>query len=484
MPASQIHVGLRRMPLGFRMLALLLGTAVVGSVLVTFEVGARLDAERSTTARARLESSSTELAARIAPHLESGDDLRMAVVATAAADVGAGRVQVIDRSGLVRFDSRVVDGGKIVPLLGSTGANFRTLDGGTEVETIQPCRVGRRLLGEVRIRGVAPAGSGFAWGLFGLVFLTSLSLVSLAVALCHHWFASVREVADVARELARGEIQARCRTDAAGVVGDLQRAVIEVGDVMRLGVGGAKESVVALGLELVDQVERRDHTPPGHGQRTARYAAMLAENLALLEDDRRDLDLAARLHDLGKVAIRPNVLAKVGVLSAPERESLRQHPDRGASFLSGVPALQRVAQIVRHHHEKYSGSGYPDGLRGERIPLGARILAIADAYDVLTTRGIQGEALGWQAALDRLREDRGEHFDPWLFDLFEELIRRSPTPEDSSRAVVLAPVGVAAYKAGEPTELQRELEASQAEEDDLFSSTGSELEVLGNDDEP
>lgn len=477
MSASPIQFDRRRIPLGFRMLGVLLGTALIVSVLVTLEVGGRAHHERDAAARTRLESASIELATRLAPHLESGDDLRLALVATAAADVSGGRVLVVDRAGLVRFDSGVAAGGKTVPLLASSGANFRTLEGGAS-ESIQPCRLGNRLLGEVRVRGVNPAPAGFAWGLFGLVFLTSLSLVSLAVALSHQWLVSVREAADVARELARGETQARCRTDAPGVVGDLQRAMIEVGDVMRTGVTGVRESVVALGLELVDQIERRDQTPPGHGLRTARYAAMLAESLALLEEDRRELDLAARLHDLGKVAVRPNLLAKAGVLSAPERESLRQHADRGAGFLSGVPSLQRVALMVRHHHEKYGGTGYPDGLRGERIPLGARIIAIADAYDVLTSRGIDGEPLVWSAALDRLREDRGDHFDPWLFDLFEGLVRRSPCPEEPARAVVLASVGVAGYQAGEGTALQRELEASQAEDDDLFDATGSELELL------
>jgi HD-GYP domain-containing protein (c-di-GMP phosphodiesterase class II) len=248
---------------------------------------------------------------------------------------------------------------------------------------------------------------------------------------------------------------------------------------MLAGVEGVRENVVQLGLALVDQVERRDQTPPGHCERAARYAVLLAERLSLPDPERRDLELAARLHDIGKVAIRPAVLDKKGPLTEEERATLRQHPDRGASFLAGVPQLQRVQQSIRHHHEKYDGTGYPDGLRGERIPLGARILAIADAYDVLTSRGISGTPLAWSQALERMRIDRGEHFDPWLFDQFVAAIQAAPIPEQPVRMVVISPQGVVPYKAAEPTPLECELDAS-LDEEEVLEAMSHELEVMGD----
>jgi len=468
---------LRQLPLGYRLLALMLGAALVVAVLVTLEVGDRSARARASATQVRAEQCAAQLAARAAPHLAEDDDLRLALVATAARDVlgEEARVRIADIHGHLRFDSAVMDG------LNETKTS-EAMAPPPETSTFAwPCVVEGRSVGEVRLTlGTDAFAAGFPWGIFGLVFLTSLSLVCLAVAVCHHWLARVSEIADVVRQLAKGECPTVARVDAPGVLGELQGAVGEVAQVMQAGVDGVRESVVQLGLALIDQVERRDQTPPGHGERTARYAAVLAERLSMGDGDRRELELAARLHDLGKVAVRPAVLEKKGPLTEEERATLRQHPDRGASFLAGVPQLQRVAQTIRHHHEKYDGSGYPDGLRGERIPLESRILAIADAYDVLTSRGISGTALGWSQALERMRIDRGEHFDPWLFDLFAGAIQAAPVPEQPVRMLVISPQGVVPYKAAESTALERELDAS-LDEDEILEAMSHELEVMGDD---
>jgi HD-GYP domain-containing protein (c-di-GMP phosphodiesterase class II) len=194
-------------------------------------------------------------------------------------------------------------------------------------------------------------------------------------------------------------------------------------------------------------LEQRGHVPPGHGERAARYAGILAARLNLLPEDRRELELAARLHDVGKAGVRTSALGQRGVLTDDERASMREHPVRGARFLASVPSLARVAEAIRHHHEKYDGSGHPDGLRGDRIPLGARILAIADAYDLATSISPDGEPVPWPEALDRLREDRGTHFDPWLLDLFEAEIRSNPVPSRPLRPVMISTAGVMPYQA-------------------------------------
>ncbi|MEZ5964686.1 MAG: HD domain-containing phosphohydrolase [Planctomycetota bacterium] len=468
---------LRQLPLGYRLLALMLGAALMVAVLVTLEVSDRNARGRLATMQADAERCVAQLAVRAAPHLAADDDLRLALVATAARDVlgDVARVRVADAHGRLRFDSAAMDG--LGESEGQKAASLRV-----ETSTFaMPCVVEGRTVGEVRLTLGSPSSlASFPWGVFGLVFLTSLSLVCLAVAVCHHWLARVGEIAETVRQLARGEVRSAGRVDAPGVIGELQAAVGDVSQVMQAGIEGVRESAIQLGLALVDQVERRDQTPPGHCERTARYAGLLADRLSMCDDDRRDLELAARLHDVGKVAIRAALLEKKGPLTEEERATLRQHPDRGASFFAGVPQLQRVAQTIRHHHEKYDGTGYPDGLRGERIPLEARILAIADAYDVLTSRGMNGAPLGWSQALERMRCDRGEHFDPWLFDLFAGAIQSAPVPEQPVRMLVISPQGVVPYKAAEPTPLERELDAS-LDEEEILEAMSHELEVMHDD---
>jgi HD-GYP domain-containing protein (c-di-GMP phosphodiesterase class II) len=447
MDASAPRINLRQLPLGFRLLTVMLGAAAVVSVLVTVEVGDRGIREREAARHHEVQRAAHALAERAAQHLAADDDLRLALVAAAAKDAlgGGGRLAITDARGRTRFDSSTLDGPSVA------AGDLPTANTAAVVACVHD---GRRV-GEVRVNLEVPIeAAAFAWGLFGLVFLTSLSLVCLAVAACHHWLARVREVTDIVRKLAKGEMKEPVRTDAPGVVGELQMAVADVAHSMQAGVDGVRESVIELGLALVDQVERRDQTPAGHCERTAKYSAMLADRLSLRDEEKREIELAARLHDIGKVAIRPALLDKKGPLTEEERATLRQHPDRGASFFASVPRLREVALIIRHHHEKYDGSGYPDGLRGERIPLGARIIALTDAYDVLTSRGFEGTPLSWAQAFEHMRTDRGEHFDPWLFDVFHDAIRSAPTPDQPVRMVVISPQGVVPYKAAEPSAME------------------------------
>ncbi|MHC5062513.1 MAG: HD-GYP domain-containing protein [Planctomycetota bacterium] len=208
---------------------------------------------------------------------------------------------------------------------------------------------------------------------------------------------------------------------------------------------------------------------------------MLADRLSIDPNSKRELAVAALLVDIGKVGVRQSALCKGGHLDEVERESLRQSPQRSAFLLSGLPSLRGAARIVRHHHEKYDGSGFPEGLRGERIPVRSRILAIADAYDLLTSPGQQGEAMSWPEALDRMHEDRGEHFDPDILDLFEEEIRKSPLPSESKSRVLISNSGVLPYKLGEEP---RAIAVEEAEDSESLLAYGEEeLELYGDEGE-
>jgi putative nucleotidyltransferase with HDIG domain len=162
----------------------------------------------------------------------------------------------------------------------------------------------------------------------------------------------------------------------------------------------------------------RDRETEGHAQRVARYMDLMARELRSEKVDVRTLRRGALLHDLGKIGIPDEVLRKTGELDGAEWRVMKRHPAYGARILAGIPFLSGAAEIVRHHHEHYDGSGYPDGLAGEDIPLGARIFAVADALDAMTSDRPYRRAMSLEAAITEIERCRGLQFDPAIVDAF------------------------------------------------------------------
>jgi len=163
---------------------------------------------------------------------------------------------------------------------------------------------------------------------------------------------------------------------------------------------------------LVTYLEKREPYLEGHSVRVADYALMIAEEMQLPVYERRRLRHAALLHDLGRPAIPLRILLQPGPLSEEEFERVRAHPLEGASRLEEVAYLSDMAEAVRHHHEYYDGGGYVDNLSGETIPLSARIIAVADAYEAMLHERPYREAKGEERALAELRQNSGRQFDP------------------------------------------------------------------------
>jgi putative two-component system response regulator len=145
------------------------------------------------------------------------------------------------------------------------------------------------------------------------------------------------------------------------------------------------ESAEAIILGLGATIEARDPTTRGHCQRLARYGTTLGRSLGLNERDLAALDRGGFLHDIGKIAVPDRVLLKGGKLDPTESKVMREHPVVGDALCSGLRSLNRVRPIVRHHHERLDGSGYPDGLRNGQVPLLAQIVGVVDVFDALTT---------------------------------------------------------------------------------------------------
>jgi diguanylate cyclase (GGDEF)-like protein/putative nucleotidyltransferase with HDIG domain len=190
---------------------------------------------------------------------------------------------------------------------------------------------------------------------------------------------------------------------------------------------------------LTMAIDAKDELSRGHIQRVRVLAEGLGRSCGYREDQMEGLKAAALLHDVGKLAIPEHILNKPGKLSSAEYSKVMIHPVVGADILSNVEFPYEVVPIVKHHHEKYDGTGYPSGLKGEEIPLGARILTVVDCYDALTTRRAYRPRFTREQALDMMRRESGRTFDPAILEKFFEII---DALEDSLPALSLRPVSI------------------------------------------
>jgi putative two-component system response regulator len=172
-------------------------------------------------------------------------------------------------------------------------------------------------------------------------------------------------------------------------------------------------------------MEMRDRETDGHAQRVTELTLRLAREIGISEDDLVHIRRGALLHDMGKLGIPDSILHKTGALTPVEWNIMCQHPQYAYDMLSPIEYLRLALDIPYCHHEKWDGTGYPRGLKGEQIPLSARIFMVADVWDALTTDRPYRRALGEEMALEYLREQSGKHFDPSMVELFCKVMGHS-----------------------------------------------------------
>ncbi len=184
---------------------------------------------------------------------------------------------------------------------------------------------------------------------------------------------------------------------------------------------------------LAQALEAKDEYTQGHSARVAEESVNIARYLSLSDAEVQRVWLAGYLHDIGKIGIRETVLNKPGKLDEEEWNLIQQHPVVAGKILGPIPELSDIIDIIVHHHERYDGSGYPDGLDGSSIPLGARILSVADAYDALTSRRPYRDALASEEAHRILEAAAGTQFDPVIARAFLDLKRgvKAGPPQDA-----------------------------------------------------
>lgn len=203
---------------------------------------------------------------------------------------------------------------------------------------------------------------------------------------------------------------------------------------------GIRETYVATMTSLAQVVEAKDSTTRGHLDRTHRYGLALAERVAPELAARPEVGYGFFLHDIGKVGVPEAVLCKPGPLDDAEWAVMREHPAIGAQIVSPIRFLAGAVEIVRSHHERWDGAGYPRGLRGEEIPLAARVFSVADSFDAMTSDRPYRAALPLQRTLAEIRDGAGTQFDPNVARAFLELVDEGGLDLEASASPLAAAV--------------------------------------------
>jgi HD-GYP domain-containing protein (c-di-GMP phosphodiesterase class II) len=190
----------------------------------------------------------------------------------------------------------------------------------------------------------------------------------------------------------------------------------------RLEKGSSKE-MWAISRTLMEALHLKDKYTGGHGLRVGVFAEQIAWALNLSEFDTQEIVVAATLHDIGKLGIPESILLKKEPLTSAEWAIVRRHPEFGWWTLRHIEQLEKVGLMLLHHHEHFHGGGYPMGLAGSEIPLGARIISVADAYDAMTTNRPYRKAMSQEAAVEELMRFKGTQFDPLIVEAFLSNLR-------------------------------------------------------------
>ena len=203
-----------------------------------------------------------------------------------------------------------------------------------------------------------------------------------------------------------------------------------------------QETYIATMKSLAQVIEAKDRTTRGHLDRTQAYGLALARRIAPDLVATPNLGYGFFLHDIGKVGVPEHILCKEGPLTGEEWTVMRNHPVIGAQIIAPITFLTGAVELIRHHHERFDGSGYPDGLRAEEIPLAARIFAVADSFDAMTSDRPYRGAMRVDRALAEIDGGSGTQFDPEVVWVFVHMIEAGPsTANDEDFAAALRQAG-------------------------------------------
>jgi HD-GYP domain-containing protein (c-di-GMP phosphodiesterase class II) len=264
------------------------------------------------------------------------------------------------------------------------------------------------------------------WGGVALLFA-----IIVSVLFASNIARPIRLLAERTAEIARGNYQQRVELKTTNEIGELATNFNAMSTAIEHAVEQLKKAANENHLLFINSVrmlaaaiDAKDPYTRGHSERVARYSIAIGKNLTLPEKEMRNLRISALLHDVGKIGIDDRILRKPGALSDDEFEVMKGHPAKGAAIMSGVAQLIDIIPGMKFHHEKWGGGGYPDGIEGEEIPMQARIVAIADTFDAMTTNRPYQKAMEINYVVDKIKSFAGTRFDPKVVEAFVQAVKR------------------------------------------------------------
>jgi HD-GYP domain-containing protein (c-di-GMP phosphodiesterase class II) len=279
-----------------------------------------------------------------------------------------------------------------------------------------------------------------------LVALVTVVAVVFGTLFAGHISEPIQLLALGARRLAGGDYATRVPVKANNEVGVLAESFNHMGEEIQKAIEQIrqaahrnKELFMGSIRMLANAIDEKDPYTRGHSERVAFYSSLIAKHLGMTEEEVERVHLSGIIHDVGKIGIEDKILRKPAALTEEEYEMMKQHPRKGEKILEAVPLLKQMAGAGLMHHENVDGSGYPDGLKGDQIPLLGRIVSVADAFDAMTTDRPYSKAMTFEAALSRLRFLAGKKFDGTCVDAIEKAAASGDlTPAKARRASVTA----------------------------------------------
>lgn len=263
------------------------------------------------------------------------------------------------------------------------------------------------------------------------VFLSIISALIIGIVLARLITKPLSTLAEVSRDLARGEFSRRANIKSKNEIGELARAFNAMADDIQQYIGQvekAAEENKQLFMNsiraIANALDAKDPYTRGHSERVSAYAMVIGREFGLDARSLRILEISSLLHDVGKIGIEDKILRKPGALTVKEFTIMKTHPAKGAQILGSIPQMKEIIPGIRYHHERWSGGGYPDGIKEEQIPLIARIMGVADAFDAMTTNRPYQRAMTPVQAANRINELKITVYETKVVEAFNKAFRK------------------------------------------------------------
>ncbi len=322
------------------------------------------------------------------------------------------------------------EAGQLIALKGESSLTRNMADQGISYnEIISPWEVRGRQ--EIGLLGVAlppqflvQAGQFTRENTLLLMVVALLLVVVVGLLVANYISRPLRSLRDAAVQVAGGNLQVKVPTGSRNEVGVLSQSF----NSMVSSLYASRKNLLDAYNETIEgwakATDLRDHETEGHSRRVADLSVALARSMGMSGEDLVSVYRGALLHDIGKIAIPDSILNKKGPLTAAEREQMQKHPEIAMSFMKQIEFLKPALDIPHSHHERWDGSGYPRGLKGKQIPLAARIFAIVDVWDAITSDRPYHQAQGYNATIKQVEAESGKHFDPEVVKAFKKMLGR------------------------------------------------------------